>query len=143
GSGSGRGALVSQLVPGEVAQVSKAFATVSTPVKPLPAVNALVYSQVLLSAKLLPQSVQWCGRTPVCMRWCILRLDAKPLPHSAQQCGRSPVCVCWCDLRSEICAKAFPQSAQRYGRSPLCAKPLLQSLAQRNGCSPVCVRCWL
>ncbi|CAM4564383.1 unnamed protein product [Lepidochelys olivacea] len=66
--GPSGGRRASQLVPGEAAQVSKAFAPVSTPGQPLPAVNALVYSQVLTLCKVLSADTQWSGCSLVFVR---------------------------------------------------------------------------
>uniref|UniRef100_A0A8C0IR49 Uncharacterized protein n=1 Tax=Chelonoidis abingdonii TaxID=106734 RepID=A0A8C0IR49_CHEAB len=98
--------------------------------------RGVLVSQLLVGVLFL-QSSQWYGCSPVCVRWCILRVElwAKPLPQSVQQCGRSPVCVRWCSLRVELWAKPLPQSLQL----ELCAKPLPQSV-QLYGSSPVCVR---
>uniref|UniRef100_A0A8C3RVQ8 Uncharacterized protein n=1 Tax=Chelydra serpentina TaxID=8475 RepID=A0A8C3RVQ8_CHESE len=141
--GGGRGALVSQLVPGEVAQLSKALASqhsgtaapccecagvfsgVSSVDAAVPVCVRWCFLRCPICEKPFPQSsAQWNGRSPLCVRWCILRcaISAKSLPQSVQRCGRSLVCVRWCVLRLELCANLLPQLVQQRGRSPVCVR---------------------
>uniref|UniRef100_A0A803SKQ6 Uncharacterized protein n=1 Tax=Anolis carolinensis TaxID=28377 RepID=A0A803SKQ6_ANOCA len=108
---------------------------------------------VVLRLKVLPQSAQAKGRSPVWMRWWVIRvpLRLKLLPHSRQVKGFSPVWMRRCLISSPLWLKRLPQSAQAKGRSPVWIRWWRVCLEQKlfpqtehsKGFSPVWMRKWV
>ena len=82
----------------------------------------------LLRANDWVHSVHLNGRSPVCMRMCLVRslFCVNDWVHSVHLNGRSPVCVRMCFVRSLFCANDWLHSVHLYGRSPVCVRHVPQ-----------------
>uniref|UniRef100_A0A8C0GUC5 Uncharacterized protein n=1 Tax=Chelonoidis abingdonii TaxID=106734 RepID=A0A8C0GUC5_CHEAB len=72
--------------------------------------------------KLFPHLVQLKGRSPVWIRWWVIRFffQLKFFPHSVHVNGRSPVWICWCLARSCLWLKFFWHTEPSWQRGPWC-----------------------
>ena len=88
----------------EMATQSKSLSTHSALIWPFSGVYACVSSEIATFENLCPHTVHSYGRSPVCVRACLVRLQFwKSLSTHSARYGRSPVCMraCIVDCLSE------------------------------------------